>query len=50
MAGGRLDVEEAFHRECAGILGAVHSYRPWFGRPPNRWNNRHAGDTPSLRW
>lgn len=44
MAGGRIDVEEAFYRECAGILGAVHSYRPWVGRPPNRWNNRHAGN------
>lgn len=44
MAGGRPDVEEAFYRDCAAILGSVHNYRPWIGRPPNRWNNRHPGN------
>lgn len=44
MGHDRQSVEEAFYRECAEILGAVHSYRPWVGPPPNRWNNRHAGN------
>jgi len=37
-------LEEAFYRESARLLDAVHTYRPWVGRPPNRWNNRHPGD------
>jgi hypothetical protein len=28
----------------ARLLDAVHTYRPWIGRPPNRWNNRHPGN------
>jgi hypothetical protein len=37
-------VEESFYRECARLLDAVHTYRPWIGRPPNRWSNRHPGN------
>jgi len=37
-------LEEDFYRECARLLDAVHTYRPWIGRPPNRWNNRHPGN------
>lgn len=36
--------EEAFYRECARLLDAVHTYHPWIGRPPNRWNNRNPGN------
>jgi len=38
------EIEEAFYRECARLLGVIHTYRPWIGRPPNRWNNRHPGN------
>jgi hypothetical protein len=40
----RRAVEEEFYRECARLLGTVHTYRPWIGPPPNRWNNRHPGN------
>jgi len=36
--------EEDFYRECARLLTATHTYRPWVGPPPNRWNNRHPGN------
>jgi hypothetical protein len=37
-------LEEEFYRECARLLDVVHTYRPWIGRGPNRWNNRHPGN------
>jgi hypothetical protein len=37
-------VEESFYRECARLLGAAHTFRPWVGPPPDRWNNRHPGN------
>ena len=37
-------LEEEFYWECARLLDAVHTYHPWIGRPPNRWNNRHPGN------
>jgi hypothetical protein len=36
--------EERFYWECARLLDVVHTYRPWIGRPPDRWNNRHSGN------
>ena len=37
-------LEENFYRKCAGLLDAVHTYKPWTGRLPSRWNNRHPGN------
>jgi hypothetical protein len=41
-----LDIEGqgAFYTRCAELLGAETTYKPWFGRPPNRWNNRAPGN------
>lgn len=36
--------QAAFYERCAEALGVPHHYRPWVGRPPNRWNNRHPGN------
>jgi hypothetical protein len=44
MKAEQHELEESFYRECARLLDAVHTYRPWIGRPPNRWNNRHPGN------
>lgn len=38
------EAEGRFYATCAELLGTSHSYKPWSGRPPNRWNNRHAGN------
>lgn len=38
------ELEGQFYAECARLLGAEHTYTPWIGRGPNRWNNRHAGN------
>lgn len=37
-------VEEGFYQTCAELLSTTHAYKPWVGRPPNRWNNRHPGN------
>jgi hypothetical protein len=39
-----IELEGQFYAECARLLGADHTYTPWTGRGPNRWNNRHAGN------
>jgi hypothetical protein len=44
MKAEQHSLEESFYRECARLLDVVHTYRPWIGRPPNRWNNRHPGN------
>lgn len=36
--------QSAFYEECAALLDTTHEYRPWIGRPPNRWNNRRPGN------
>jgi hypothetical protein len=38
------EAEGRFYARCAEILGVPHTYRPWVGRPPNRWNNRRPGN------
>jgi hypothetical protein len=38
------EAEGSFYAECARILGTTHQHKPWSGRGPNRWNNRHAGN------
>lgn len=38
------ELEGQFYAECARLLGVAHTYKPWTGRGPNRWNNRHAGN------
>jgi hypothetical protein len=39
-----FEAEGRFYARCAEILGCAYAYRPWTGRPPNRWNNRHPGN------
>ena len=39
-----FEAEGRFYTRCAEILGCDHNYRPWNGRPPNRWNNRTPGN------
>lgn len=38
------EAEGRLYARCAEILGIPHEHRPWTGRGPNRWNNRHAGN------
>jgi hypothetical protein len=40
----RLRAQSAFYDRCVEILGTSHEFRPWRGRRPNRWNNRHPGN------
>jgi hypothetical protein len=37
-------VEQGFYQTCSQILESKHDYKRWFGRPPNRWNNRSPGN------
>lgn len=39
-----FEAEGRFYQTVAEILGIPHTYKPWIGRPPNRWNNRHPGN------
>lgn len=38
------EAEGRFYQTVAEMLGTTHDYKPWTGRGPNRWNNRHPGN------
>jgi hypothetical protein len=39
-----IEAEGRFYATVAEMLGTSYDYKPWTGRPPNRWNNRHPGN------
>lgn len=44
MESQKIEIEHRFYQRCAELLSTTHAYKPWVGRPPNRWNNRHPGN------
>ena len=44
MKNDHIEAEGSFYARVAELLGTSYDYKPWIGRGPNRWNNRHPGN------